>query len=446
MYSKKTVLLFFVLLVIGANTLSLAQTLQVSTVAFGNIPLRDTSEQTIILRNLSSDSITIQNIVLTNTAHFSLVNRQTNVRLASQQTIAVRCRFIPLALGNHQTSMSIDFLQGQMQQNRTIVNALSGRGVALKIIPPLNLDTFQTGSRRFLSVKLTNTSFERITVNQISVFESTGTIRLHPSNSGFTTSNIVLDGQASEFFTLLIERTSLEPLPQPLNITAQIRVYSTDTSTAEFTVVFVNRPPRFEVEIEPGIRFDPDIANPGDTVAVEIYLSDLYPASLDSLFRIAEPYFSLQFSMNGNLAQSLTSGIRPLGTQFIKGRRTFQIGESRWLGRSTVLFRGAMKVMAGDSDMTVATIDNFQWGDPVTRTVFAVTSKSGMLRVRTCDVGGKRLFTQAPKTALRTIKAGNHDAGEYSERVDISGLPTGTYFVRLQGQNEVRQKAVSVVR
>jgi len=482
-------ILFAMLVVICTGLVqhqSFAQTLHVTTVTFGTIALGDTSDTALLtIRNIGTDSVTLRRLTLSDTRqNFTILgissDGSTSLALSPNQSVQLRCRFTPKDIGTQQSNLTISFTRGSAQQSQVVQNALVGRGTALKIVPP-SLDTVLVGSQVLNSVLLINRWTQIIDVDLgLGAISSGATITLRDT-----------------FFTLAPGDSAFVPMrfqiQQTGNIDGLLRVISGfDTLSAKIPMYGRLRGAR-DVMIQPGIRAVPDSAAPGDTIRLEIYLSS-ESSSLDDILRASLPNFSAKFSLNGNLAQLLsTSGVRPLvsSQQYRSGPRYFQILPQFWQGREKILFSTTMQAMAGDTDRTEIQLTEFQWGTPVRDPkgpsetgVFVLPPRNGILTIKTCIAGGKRLFTPSKTTTftlqsafpnpadthfevaysvsekqnlslslynaqgnlVRTIKSALHEAGEYSERLETGFLATGTYFLRLSGETTVQQRVVNVIK
>ena len=466
-----------------AHHQSFAQTLHVTTVTFGTVSLGDTSDTGFLtIRNISTDSVTLRRLTLSDTRqNFTILgissDGSTSLALSPNQSVQLRCRFTPRDIGTQQSNLTISFTRGSAQQSQVVQNALVGRGTALKIVPP-SLDTVFVGSQVFNSVLLINRWTQIIDVDLgLGAISSGATITLRDT-----------------FFTLAPGDSAFVPMrfqiQQTGNIDGLLRVISRvisgfDTVSAKIPMYGRLRGAR-DVMIQPGIRAVPDSAAPGDTIRLEVYISS-ESSSLDDIFRASLPTFSGTFSLNGNLAQLLsTSGVRPLvsSQQYRSGPRYFRILPQFWSGREKVLFSMTMQAMVSDTDRTEIQLTEFQWGNPGERGVFVLPPISGFLRIKTCAAGGKRLFKaldpkafalqspfpnpistefavtytvsekqhlslalyNAQGNLVRTLKSALHEPGEYSERLETGFLATGTYFVRLAGEAAVEQRVVNVIK
>jgi hypothetical protein len=485
-------ILFAMLVVICTGLVqqqSFAQTLQITTVTFGAIALGDTSDTALLtIRNIGTDSVTLRRLTLSDTRqNFTILginsDGSTSLALSPNQSVQLRCRFTPKDIGTQQSNLTISFTRGSAQQSQVVQNALVGRGTALKIVPP-SLDTVLVGSQVFNSVLLINRWTQIIDVNLgLGAISSGATITLRDT-----------------FFTLAPGDSAFVPMrfqiQQTGNIDGLLRVISRvisgfDTLSAKIPIYGRLRGAR-DAMIQPGIRAVPDSAAPGDTIRLEVYISS-ESSSLDDIFRASLPNFSGTFSLNGNLAQLLsTNGVRPLALsqQYRSGPRYFRILSQFWDGREKVLFSTTMQVMASDTDQTEIQLNEFQWGiprdprGPWETVVFVLPPRNGFLKIKTCTAGGKRLFTPSKTTAfalqspfpnpvntdfavtytvnekqhlslalynaqgnlVRTIKSAPHEAGEYSERLETGFLATGIYFLRLSSGTTMEQRVVNVIK
>ncbi len=478
---------FFTILALAciwlAHHQSFAQTLHVTTVTFGTVSLGDTSDTGFLtIRNISADSVTLRRLTISDTRqNFTLpsVNSDgtTSLVLSPNQSIQLPCRFSPRGdIGAQQSDLTISFTRGTAQQSQVVQNALVGRRTPLKLVPP-SLDTVLVGSQIIQSVLITNRGTQRVfSVVELRAISSGATIALKDTNSNF----LALAPGDIAFIPMVFK------IQQAGNIDGMLRMISGfDTLSAKIPMYGRLRGAR-DAMIQPGIRAVPDSAAPGDTIRLEVYIAS-ESSSLDDIFRASLPNFSGIFSLNGNLAQLLsTSGVLPLvsSQQYRSGPRYFRILPQFWSGREKVLFSMTMQAMASDTDRTEIQLTEFQWGNPGERGVFVLPPISGFLRIKTCAARGKRLFKaldpkafalqspfpnpistefavtytvsekqhlslalyNAQGNLVRTLKSALHEPGEYSERLETGFLATGTYFVRLVGGAAVEQRVVNVIK
>lgn len=350
---------------------------------------------------------------------------------------------------------------------------------SLVIVPP-QIDTVIVGETRSENIKIINRGTSPIQIQQISLLETSGSVRLSGSSFAF-----MLNGRDSISFTMQIT-------PRTRGIfRCNFMVQGSESASAEFSIVarFRNNS-EFAAEIRPSLRVSADTVSPGDYVWIELYLAGADNNTLRDLLRVTQsPSFTAVFSCNGNLLQTKDDRVVPIEptpfSSYTSGTRAFRI--ITLPGSASPLFTFIMQAMAGDAEQTEIVLNSFQWGStqalhPVP--VNILPPINSRVFVKNCTAGGKRLFTSAPDTRIalhntfpnpasshvdiayslqeaqpvtlalynaqgnfiRAMKSEYHEAGEYTERVAISDLATGTYFVRLQGTNGVQQKAVSVVR
>lgn len=473
--------LFAILVIICTGIVqhrSIAQTLEVTTVNFGTVSLGESDTKFLIIRNTSADSVILRRLTLSDARlNFEIIDDVTMFLLSPNQSIQIPCRFFPRDIGVMQVPLTISFTRGSAQQSQVVQNALVGRGSPLKLVPP-RLDTILVGYPTVKTALLINRWINPVTVSRLQL--------VSPRR----------EMASSDLDPKILARGDTVPIsiiinPQQTgNIDGTLLVYSELQDTLSAKIQAYARLGRADdIVIRPGIRAVPDSAAPGDTVQLEIYLSSESSTSID-IFRISLPDFSGIFSLNGNLAQLLSSNvIRPIGQsgQYRSGRRYFQIPLQRWDGRSSILYRFPMQAMASDTDLTEIQLSQFQWRNPALsweRQVLVLQPISGLLRIKTCTADGKRLFTSVQKPTItlqstfpnpadthfevaysvsekqhlslslynaqgnliRTIKSAPHEAGEYSERLETGFLATGTYFLRLSGETTVQQRVVNVIK
>jgi hypothetical protein len=242
-------------------------------------------------------------------------------------------------------------------------------------------------------------------------------------------------------------------------------------------ITAVSRSPRSnEVFIRPGLRVIPECAAPGDTVRLELYLAE---GNTQSLLRASQPFFRSTISFNANI-------LSPLSTITMRGTpssRRYYL-DSRWDGRSPVLYTIPLLVMNGDTDRTGIEIFEFIWGDGTRSDVFVDPPRNISFCVNICTEGGKRLFRvagvknvllasvapnptsdnieirytlNAPDTPIfslldtqgrvvQDITPGNQTKGDYTLTLDTRSVASGMYRLLMRTALGVEQRTVAIIR
>ncbi len=470
---------------------SVAQTLEVTAANFGTVSIGDVSDVGfLIIRNTSTDSVTLRRLTLLDARqNFDIIgiidDSTTFLPLSPNQSIRLPCRFFPRDIGALQVPLTISFTRGSAQQSQVVQNALVGRCTPLKLVPP-KVDTVLVGYKTVKTALLLNRWINPVKVSRLQLVSPRGEIAF----SDLLDPKILARGDTVPISIIINPQ-------QTGSIDGTLLVYSELQDTLSVKIQVYARLRRADdIVIRPGIRAVPDSAAPGDTIRLEIYLSS-ESSSNEAILRASQPTFSGIFSLNGNLAQLLSTGdVRPIGQTlnngrgvYNGGRRYFQMPLQRWDDRSSILYRIPMQAMAGDTDLTEIQLSQFQWGNQASSSspnsnIFILPPLSGLLRIKTCTAGGKRLFTAAKTTTfalqsafpnpadthfevaytvnekqnlslslynargnlVRSIKSALHEAGEYSERLETGFLATGTYFLRLSGETTIQQRVVNVIK
>ena len=299
-------ILFAMLVVICTGLVqhrSIAQTLEVTTVNFGAVSLGETSDtKFLIIRNTSADSVILRRLTISDARlNFEIIDDVTMFLLSPNQSIQIPCRFFPRDIGVMQAPLTISFTRGSAQQSQVVQNALVGRGSPLKLVPP-RLDTILVGYPTVKTALLINRWINPVTVSRLQLVSPRREMAISDLDP-----KILARGDTVPISIII------NPL-QTGSIDGTLLVYSELQDTLSTKIqAYARLRKADDIVIRPGIRAVPDSAAPGDKIRLEVYISS-ESSSLDDLFRASLPLFSGIFSLNGNLAQLLSSSdIRPIG-------------------------------------------------------------------------------------------------------------------------------------
>jgi Leucine-rich repeat (LRR) protein len=440
---------------------------------FGLVSLHDTARQQLLLRNTSDRKITIDRVTTTNPLFVAETIPQQGLVLSAGEEARINIAFMPLSVGVFQTDLVMTTTIGDLQDSIPVTRRVSGRGVALKIIPP-NFDTVVVNVPRVASALLVNRGREAITVGKVMLLADSSIFSDQSRNLAFSpltpndTLAVVLSCRAQDIGRLPSARVLVVlDSPNARGDTVSIVIQG-----------FARLPQPSDVSARLGIRAVPPKVSPGGAVTLELFISK---GEIERLRRFNVPTISATFSLN---PQVITLSPQE---RFVRRASSAAVGVSKqiryivpptaWDGVQSVLKRVECLAVAGDTDQTELTLESVRWDG-----VQIEGLENGTFIAEVCEAGGKRLVTSAKATQLAVIApnpakdeisiaytlredgvveialvdvsgktaqvlvAEEQAAGEYTVTKALKNVPSGSYTVQLRMSTGVVTKRVNVVR
>lgn len=442
---------------------------------FGRIPRGDTATRLLTMRNISTQTLRIENLTAASTVFRAGLQRA--FTLAPGRDTTVSAGFLPAALGEAQSALTAQFraidvngLPSGALQTQTFQDRLRGRGGALKLIPPV-FDTIPVRTTKIVSALLLNVSGSPLEINNLTILRG---------GEGFT----LRAGGIQR-----VEMAASDTLVIPVSCsTEQANRYLRDTLRVQTTLERIdapleafsrNRTPK-DVAVNLGIRPQQNNLPPGSGVTMEIFIIPTGNTTLDSVFNAANPFIKAIIRADKNVL-ALSPNETFVRMQQLDTNRMirFIVPATTWNPRTNVVAQFQCVVVAGNTDYTALKIEDVQWG---TGNVILDTVLDSSFTARTSRAGGKRLISSGGTTQLTAIAPnpakdeieitytlaesdlvsitlldarGNETlgvlnevqtAGKHTLRIKVGWLASGMYHVRLRTNNETTTQQVNIVK
>lgn len=471
---------------------------------FSKVPVFDKSYARTGFINTSTTSVTITSLnfvggdfamdslfIVLQTSQSLISFRKLPITLASGDTLLFLAIFQPFRQGTQSANLRIGFRRsGGTEEALTWNNFVSGYGIPVGIY-----SAPKTNGRDWLMPSGSSSVRSVVLRNLVGSSKQIRKIEIVQSGNDFALDTIIPPPDSVDQFAVIpIRFTSSQSFgirPAVLKIiVAQGAILDTLEQQLGALGRFIGTD---DAVIRPGLRAMRDSLASGDSLTLEVFLSE---AEKQKLARVTSSSMRALIAVYKNNVLPLSEWYnnqwqaRELPIQKNSPWRIFEItGEGRfgsaWNGRDDVLMRMSGRALISETDQSPLHLLDFQWlvqGE--INYIVQLPAQSGSLTVQTCAAGGKRLFTPSKTTAfalqspfpnpvntdfavtytvsekqhlslalynaqgnlVRTIKSALHEPGEYSERLETGFLATGTYFVRLAGGAAVEQRVVNVIK
>lgn len=371
----------------GANN-----TLSAQRVDFGKIPRGDTVFATLNLRNQSSQSVRIDNLITADNTAFTISAPQNSI-IPAESSVSLRVRFIPTTLDAVNAGIMVRFVaEGSTTvQTQTISARLFGRGGALKLITPA-IDTSVIGTTKLLAVQVVNVGNREVELVRVDLRRGAREYSFRASVDGQMP--VGADDTASVLLKFVADRIGTASSE---SIYCQANIDTVSTPLVQYGRL---RLPS-DVTAGIGIRAVPPVATPGALVMVELFLTDMTPGDRDKLLRFGVPAFTASVRMNRQALVPDASGAALMrAVRNTVQRNTMQsyvVPTTYWNGRDSVLLRVPCRVVAGSTNATALLMEQLQWGDGSLQLSNVL---EGKFTSTISQAGGKRLISSGTSTAL----------------------------------------------
>ncbi len=475
------------------TTANIERPLQMSSIDFERVPLRETSIKEASVSNFSTVPQILNDITILSEAPndtrspFRILDDVRGIVIPAGESLTVRISFTPLVLGNTSATSILAFQQRPQDGARrdSTRNILQGIGGAMKL-DDVDFDTVRAGGTTIRSANLVNLSSRRITLKSptipiqtqenvfsIESFFGLGDITLNPLD----TVQVVVRCRVPES-SIGRKLAGVLVFGEGDSVRASVRAIARALRPNDI-VANISVQPR-EDNIPPGGAVDLDVL---------LTTNDITPANISQVFRAIQPQFRGRFRMNRQVltldasekvAQSQVSGDILSVVIPQTGLERIPADESK---RSTRLVRIAARAVAGSTNATRLVLENAALAPPLIRGSSAVfieeSGAAGTFTARISQAGGKRLIgsVQSGKLLVKSLKGAleltysipadgivdvslydvlgrklstltneYHARGEYIGTFRTDGLVSGAYFLVLTSAEDIVQKRVDVIR
>jgi Leucine-rich repeat (LRR) protein len=396
------------------TTANIERPLQMSSIDFERVPLRETSIKEASVSNFSTVPQILNDITILSeapndtTSPFRILDDVRGIVIPAGESLTVRISFTPLVLGNTSATSILAFQQRPQDGARrdSTRNILQGIGGAMKL-DDVDFDTVRAGGTTIRSANLVNLSSRRITLKSptipiqtqenvfsIESFFGLGDITLNPLD----TVQVVVRCRVPES-SIGRKLAGVLVFGEGDSVRASVRAIARALRPNDI-VANISVQPR-EDNIPPGGAVDLDVM---------LTTNDITPANISQVFRAIQPQFRGRFRMNRQVltldasekvAQSQVSGDILSVVIPQTGLERIPADESK---RSTRLVRIAARAVAGSTNATRLVLENAALAPPLIRGSSAVfieeSGVAGTFTARISQAGGKRLIGSVPSGKL----------------------------------------------
>jgi hypothetical protein len=447
-------------------------------VEFGRVPRLDTGMAVIRVRNVADGAATLVSAVAEQSgmsgagapifsidASASVVG---GVRFGVGEVREYAVQFVPSAVRRYDVGVAFAYSMNGQRDIWTQANRLRGVGSALKLVAPA-FDTILIGLPRVSAALLINRGDVAAEVRQARIVGGRGNFSIKGESA------FALGAGDTTTVVLRCEAGAPGAIPSARLEAAGVLTNASE-SIADTAVLVLRSYARYrqagDVVARLGARPVQQANNvpPGTTVPIEVYLNTEVSTSLDSLRKQTLP--SLSGSLRyGNQVLTLSAqeqSWRRVRNTSAKNRseRVLMPQTALSPNSGSVLAQFRVQVVAGETDTTTIEIEDIRWLG-----VYLIEYEIGGVRSRVSEAGGKRLIggvgVNAPPTivaiapnpardevevrytlptegevrlvvldargmeVMALVGDERQQAGEYSIRRAVTGLPSGNYTLRL---------------
>lgn len=466
--------------------------LQMTSIDFDRVPLRETAIREALVTNFSSIPQILNDITIVSDARndtnrvFRIIDDVAGIVIPAGESLSVRVSFSPRIVGSTSASSILSFQQRPQDGARrdSVRNILQGVGGALKM-DDIDFDTVRTGGTTLRTADLVNLSQRTIRLKRPN-------IPLQTENGVFTieqyygTEDILM----KPFDTVQVIVRCTVPEGSAGRKLGGVLVFG-EGDSVQASIRAVARPLRLnDIVVNVGVKPLKDSLPPGSGVDLRLFFrtADITPVTARSVFRAVEPLFEAQFRMSNQVLVLDKSEAFAYTQPSVNDTRVI-IPQTRWnlqLGeadtREATLLPIKARAVAGTTNTTRLTLELASLAVPLVRGNSAVFiepfAQENTFTSRVSLAGGKRLIgtkttplrVLALKDALeisytlseagavelalydvlgkkvQTLTDAYQEAGEYSGVVATDKLITGAYFLVLKTVNATAQERVQIIR
>ncbi|TAE21522.1 MAG: hypothetical protein EAZ92_16865 [Candidatus Kapaibacterium sp.] len=473
--------------------------LSVETVNFGDVPRLDTAQTLMRITNISNEPITLNDVRLAPRHFAANLALLRGAVIAPGQAFALSVGFLPQDVGVFISSVSVGYTLAGTNAERSFDARLTGRGTALKVIPP-NFQDVLLGRSRVASAQIINRTDAVVKVFGVAVNSPRTSTNARFVYEYLPSGDTVFVG-ARDTAALVLRCSAVGISLQNVGALAQglIRFVSNIDGRIDSVATALSGTTRIlrsgEVLARLAARMIPASAPPGAPATLELYLRDSTLTTLADVQRVANTVQAqsrvvMSFSQNVAVLQAISNTtsntnvfvrrVRNSAPQNRTERIAVLLADWDVRNNRTVIQRIPCVAVAGEIDETKLVIEDVDWSGA---TLDVDDANFGTFRSEACTAGGKRLVTTAVRTSLTALapnpakdavniaysvredgfvelalvdvrgelvqmilRKEQHHAGEFLMEASVQNLSQGAYFLRLRAADVVLTKQVQIVR
>ncbi|MBD1209779.1 MAG: VCBS repeat-containing protein [Ignavibacteria bacterium] len=479
------------------TTANTERPLQMSSIDFERVPLRETSIREAVVANFSSipqilRSIAILSDVQNDTNQvFRILDDVRDAVIPAGQSLTVKIAFTPRVLGSTSATSVLAYQQRPQDGARldSTRNILQGLGGGLKM-DNVDFDTVRTGGTSIKSADLVNLSSRTIRLKRPTIPDA-----LQSENGVFAIESYLGGDEIvlRPLDTVQVVVRCRVPESSVGRKLAGVLVFG-EGDSVQASIRAIARPLRQnDIIVNVGVKPRVDNIPPGGLVMLDVFLrtNPLTPVTVREVFRAIQPQFQGKFRMNRQvlaldgsekiafgqtLGDALSVIIPPTGLELSASEA--ELREARLLSVSA-------RAVAGSTGATTLQVESASLAMPLIRAASAVFVEepiTGTFTAKLSQAGGKRLIGSVQQNTLQAIatkgaleitysiaEAGTVDvslydilgrkiqtlsesyqeAGAYNGIFRMDNLfitPSGSYFIVLRTQSGIVQQRVDIIR
>ena len=479
------------------TTANAERPLQMSSIDFERVPLRETSIREAVVANFSSipqilRSISILSDVQNDTNQvFRILDDVRDAVIPAGQSLTVKIAFTPRILGSTSATSVLAYQQRSQDGARldSTRNILQGLGGGLKM-DNVDFDTVRTGGTSIKSADLVNLSSRTIRLKRPTVPDA-----LQSENGVFAIESYLGGDEIvlRPLDTVQVVVRCRVPESSVGRKLAGVLVFG-EGDSVQASIRAIARPLRQnDIIVNVGVKPRVDNIPPGGLVMLDVFLrtNPLTPVTVREVFRAIQPQFQGKFRMSRQvlaldgsekiafgqtLGDALSVIIPPTGLELSASEAGLR--EARLLSVSA-------RAVAGSTGATTLQVESASLAMPLIRAASAVFVEepiTGTFTAKLSQAGGKRLIGSVQQNTLQAIatkgaleiiysiaEAGTIDvslydilgrkiqtlsesyqeAGAYNGIFRMDNLfitPSGSYFIVLRTQSGIVQQRVDIIR
>lgn len=409
------------------------------------------------LRNTGCAPIIVKNVAITGPADYTLASTINNVTLAPDSTISFRISFSPKDKGARNASVTVTWtdISGNNPKDIRIAlsaNVIDGNKVLASSLNQINFGETNICEERDSVIRLTNNGCDTLTITGADVDKNFSVRGNYPI--------VLLPGQSID----VLITTKVDTAGKPTTLTGTLSITSTaDNQIAPITLTReLYYPTKLRIE-----AVDEASGRQGDVVKFRVLLEGQVPATMSALhFDFLHNADLLSWEQYGGIGLTRTNIV---GSENERASFTLSPVHDGVIGEFT--FRTNLAL----SEQTTLSFDNIHFdaaGVTFAPECIAVISDSGSRfnYIYTCGdniirdrLNGTRLIksiTPNPardeillelnatdaQVAITDVLGAEVLRTSSADRIDVSNLPSGTYYVRVSTPDDAQTKRVIIQR
>jgi Leucine-rich repeat (LRR) protein len=465
------------------TTLQIGAVWSAQSLDFGRVTLATTAQQTLLLTNLSQADLVLRSVEIVESGSeqtFRFPETLASVLVRSGESVRVPVVCSPRTLGTKTAGVRLVYSIGTSSERLTLVQqgVMTGWAGALAF-GGLNFGTVAVGQRTIRTLSIVNRGDRTVRLSAVQIRD---TATSNPRQRGiFTLSGSLASERLSPNDTLTVavqcRATDTGSVGALLRVVSDI-----DSTDIPLNAVAIER--TFQpVSMSVHARANRTLGQAGDEVEMLVVLRNVV---LSDAFRaLGEPVFSATLRFSN---QVLVVSRDELGVSWrnnsTNDSAVVTVPPTRWAGKDSVLARFRCTALSGSTSATLVELLQFRWsevpdndnadvsvistaatfevdvcrttdstGTPVsrlTRTIIRTTrattlatlapnpvSNEAVLHYALREQGTTSLVLYDAKgTLVRQFWQRFHNAGEFTDHIDLHTLASGSYVLVLQTPSE----------